>query len=519
VKLSDYVARVVRNHAEHVFCVPGGNSMHLNDSLRDMAVYCITEHGAAVAAEAYARIKPLGVCVTTSGPGATNAITGCLAAWTDSTPVLFVSGQVKTKDFLASPALRQRGQQGADIVNMVAGITKYSVTVTEPYTIRTHLETAIRLAQSGRRGPVWIDIPLDVQAAEIDLDTIRTSRYSYNVKPSIPIGEIAEALYAAERPAILFGNGARGADCVGLAERVRAPVLTTRLGLDLYPEGFGMPGTLAARSSNWILQDCDLLLSIGARLDVGMMAHDPAHFAYKAKKIVVNIDKPELNRIAPDIPVCADSKDFIEVLLGELNGESLEWPAWMARCEGWRDAHPFPTGGWGAAAFARSLSDALLPDDVILTGNAGAACEMFLTAFKAKRGQRIFHNKGTGAMGFGPASALGAALASGRRVILIDGDGSYAMNEPEMATIRELNLPVEVYVLDNGGYAAIRQSQMQHFGRLSCDPAIWPAAGDVNIVDIDPDEKREPRVQAHVNKDGSITSGTLENMYPYLEEE
>lgn len=592
VKLSDYVGRFISDLGiRHIFVVPGGGAMHLNDSIGHVpslhCVYNLHEQASAVAAEAYARVSEhLGAALVTSGPGSTNAITGVLAAWLDSTPCLFVSGQAKRADLKPGPQLRQLGPQEVDICSLVGSITKYAVTVTDPTQIRAHLETAVHLAEAGRPGPVWIDIPLDVQAARIDPEELAGTGDTWEaLEPSFATvlstavladaaSAVATALRSSERPVLLAGNGIRIA---GAAKRFQAfvrqtgvPVLTTRLGIDLLPAAdplcFGAPGTLASRAANFTLQNCDFLLTLGARLDLNLLAHSPEGLARGATKVMVNIDAAELERLAPtmDLSVCADAGAFVDALARALGTEPVERSAWLERCRAWRARYPFVTDASSSVAhatgalsmyrFAQILSDELGEGDVILPGSSGAACEIFLTALQVKPGQRVFHNKGTGAMGFGPPASIGACLASGgRRVVCVDGDGGFQFNVQELETVNRLRLPIKFFVVNNSGYACVRQSQDHHFQRVagaddSCGltlPDIGRVArayglstsrtasprtaravvrrvlaGDgpsVCEVVVAPDEDRMPRVQALVRPDGSVVSKPLEDMWPYLD--
>jgi acetolactate synthase-1/2/3 large subunit len=594
VKLSDYVADFVSALGiGHIFVVPGGGAMHLNDSIGHVVgltcVYNLHEQASAVAAEAYARVSGgLGAALVTSGPGSTNAITGVLAAWLDSTPCLFMSGQVKRSDLKTGSRLRQLGPQEVDICALVGPITKYAVTVTDPGQIRAHLETAVHLAQSGRPGPVWIDIPLDVQAARIDPDGLPGAGDSWKVMESAfasqldPVelarqaSAVANALRSSERPVLLAGNGIRSAGAAGrfqsLVRQFGIPVLTTRLGVDLLPAidplCFGVPGTLASRAANFTLQNCDLLLTVGARLDLNLLAHNPQDLARGAIKVDVNIDAAELERLAPvmDITVCADAGAFLDELARALGGRTLECAGWLEKCRSWHAKYPFVTeastsiaresGALSMYRFAEILSDELGTRDVILPGSSGSACEILLTALRVKPGQRVFHNKGTGAMGLGLPAAIGASLASvGHRVVCVDGDGGFQLNIQELETVRRLGLPIKFFVINNHGYASIRQSQSQHFGRLEgADDSSGLTLPDVRRVArayglptfrmtsprtargvirrvlssygpavcevvVAPSEDRMPRVQSQVLADGSVVSKPLEDMWPYLDRE
>ena len=583
-KLSDYVMRFVADQGvRHVFMLPGGGAMHLNDSLgRCEGLEFVSvqhEQAAALAAEAYARVtNNLGVAMVTSGPGGTNAVTGVAAAWLDSTPVLFISGQVKRADIRRDPQLRQLGVQEIDIVSIVKPITKYAVTILEPETIRFHLEQAVHLARSGRPGPVWIDIPLDVQAAKIDEGNLKgwapadleASSNAVNI-PELAAKTI-QMLNESERPVILVGNGVRSAGGETLFEQVvdtlGVPVLTTRLGVDLLPAShplcFGMPGGIAARSANFTLQNSDFLLTIGTRLDLQLMAYAPERFARGARKVMVNIDEADIRKLGKviDLGIQADAKIFLTELLSlrkEL--KPRDRTAWMERCHNWQARYPFvqpeqrlQRSGISIYAFSELLAELLSEGDVVLPGSSGFTAEIFLTAFKCKRGQRVFHNKGTGAMGLGQPAALGACLGSGRkRTICVDGDGGFAMNIQELETIRRLQLPIKFFVVNNNGYASIRASQGNYFkllvgadatsgltlpdfvkvahayglpARSLSNPETLredlktvlgePGAAICEVV-VQPDEPRVPRVASVIRPDGSMASRPLEDLFPFLD--
>ncbi|MFI5245543.1 MAG: thiamine pyrophosphate-binding protein, partial [Gemmatimonadales bacterium] len=342
VKLSDWVFGFVAGlGVEHVFEVTGGGAMHLNDSLGACPgleyVCTLHEQAAAMAAESYAKVTgKLGVCLVTTGPGGTNALTGVAGAWLDSTPMLVLSGQVKRADLKGATGVRQMGVQEVDIVAMAAPITKYAVTVTEPADIRYHMEKAVHLARAGRPGPVWIDIPLDVQGAMLDQDSLR----GYDATDAAPAGlaspaEIAAAvkttialLNAAERPVVLIGNGVRLAgartEMRALVERLGLPVLTTWPAHDMVPDDhplmIGRPGPVAPRGANFALQNSDWVLALGARLDLVVTGYAPQHFARAAQKIMVDVDPAELGKMqgTVQLPVCADARDFIAEMTRQL---------------------------------------------------------------------------------------------------------------------------------------------------------------------------------------------------------
>ncbi len=311
---------VAETGVRHVFMIPGGGAMHLNDSLRreeGLRFVCnLHEQASAIAAEAYCRVTGnLGVALVTTGPGGTNAVTGVACAWLDSTPCLFISGQVKRSDLATGTGLRQLGVQEIDIVSVVGPLTKYAVTVTEPTEIRYHLEKALHLARTGRPGPVWIDIPLDVQASEIAPESLEGFRAPLLPENGKGLKEAAartvELLSQAERPVLLAGNGIRIAmaipEFIRVAEALGIPVLTTCPGLDLIPDShpllIGRPGAIAPRGANFALQNSDLLISIGARLDMALVGYSHRNFARCAKKAIVDIDPAEIAKLDMDIAV------------------------------------------------------------------------------------------------------------------------------------------------------------------------------------------------------------------------
>lgn len=583
MKLSDYVMDFLAGQqVGHVFMLSGGGAMHLNDSLgrcqRLQYVCNLHEQAVSIAAEAHARVtNQLSAAMVTTGPGGTNAVTGLAGAWLDSTPVIFISGQVKRADLKRDSGVRILGVQEIDIVSIVSTITKYAVTVDDPQQIRYHLEKAVQLALSGRRGPVWIDIPLDVQAAQIDPETLPGFASPGSPASSDSLGEqvqrLLEFLKDAKRPVLLAGNGIRSAGAEGAflraIESLRIPVLTTWLGLDLIPDVhplcFGRPGSLAPRGANFTLQNADLLLVVGSRLDMAMTAYAHDRMARGAKKVMVDIDPAEIRKMRTTIhlPIVADAGAFLEELnarTGEVNPD--RWESWVARCREWKDRYPLVLPEHREMPehlsmyhFSEILSDALAPGDVIVPGSSGFAIEIFLLCLKIKERQRCFHNRGTGSMGFALPAAIGAAVASGKRTICVDGDGGFQMNIQELATVERLGLPIKCFVVNNDGYASIRASQSGYFKRLVGadrtsgvtlpDLAKVTAAyglpfakisGKENLaaqirdvlaaggpvvceVMVAPNEERIPRASSYMRPDGSMGSKPLEDLYPFLPRE
>ncbi|HEV8002207.1 MAG TPA: thiamine pyrophosphate-binding protein, partial [Planctomycetaceae bacterium] len=542
------------------------------------------EQACAIAAEAYAKItQDLGVVLVTTGPGGTNAITGVAGAWLDSTPCLFISGQVKRPDLKGNSGLRQLGVQEVDIVSLVAPITKYAVTVTDPKTIRYHLEKAVCLAKTGRPGPVWIDVPLDVQAAPIDETALPGFQPGVDEPPLFDevklreqVGQVVELLNHAERPLILAGSGIRlaraGGELLSLIDRLGIPAeAATSLGIDLIPGDhplfFGRPGPIAPRYANFILQNCDLLIAIGARLDMAMTAYAHDRLARGAKKVMVDIDPAEIAKMQTKIhvPVQADARAFLSEFLKRTNElRPRDRSAWLARCRGWRERYPVVLpehrelrGTVSTYYFTEVLCQQMNGDDVVASGSSGNAVELFHLCYQHKAGQRVIHTRGLGAMGFGIPAAIGACLAAGRRrTICLDGDGGFHLNIQELETVARLKLPIKFFVINNNGYASIRISQAGYFqGRLcGADPTSGVTLPDllkiseaygiraVRLADQDdlparlgallnepgplvvdvmvpPDEVRAPRVISVPRPDGSMVSKPLEDLWPFLDRE
>ncbi|MFI5312128.1 MAG: thiamine pyrophosphate-binding protein, partial [Gemmatimonadales bacterium] len=500
VKLSDWVFQFVADlGVKHVFEVTGGGAMHLNDSLgqcKGLEYVCtLHEQAAAMAAESYAKVADdIGVCLVTTGPGATNALTGVAGAWLDSTPMLVISGQVKRADLKGDTGVRQMGVQEVDIVSMAAPVTKYAVTVTEPNDIRYHMEKATHLARTGRPGPVWIDIPLDVQGAMIEEGALRAfdadevaprDRASRN-ELGAAVRRTIESLNAAERPVLLIGNGVRlghaRAEMRALVERLQLPVLTTWPAHDMVPDShplmIGRPGPVAPRGANFALQNSDFLLALGARLDLVVTGYSPQNFARAASKVMVDLDASELRKMKETVglKVCADVKEFIAELTRQAGTiKPRDRSAWYTRCREWKTKYPVVLpeyrnlpGGVSTYVLAEAISAASAADDVIVSGSSGAGIEIFCLAVQLKEGQRLFLTTALGAMGNGLPAVIGACLAHGRRrTLCVDGDGGVQFNIQELETIRRLQLPIKLFVLNNDGFASIRTSQSRYFGRLA----------------------------------------------------
>jgi acetolactate synthase I/II/III large subunit len=580
MRAADYLMqRLAEAGATDVFLLPGGGAMYLNDALvcekRLNPVPCHHEQACGIAAEAHGRIREtFGVCMVTTGPGATNVITPVAGAWIESIPMLVISGQVKRPDLLGNRPLRQAGVQEVDIVPMVRHITKYAVTINDPNLIRFHFERAMFEMKNGRAGPVWLDVPLDVQAAPIDPDNLPgftppAPKESGNTE--IAAKAIMALLTKAERPLILAGHGVRLAGAaramLAEAERLQIPVATTWNALDLipcdHPLCAGRPGVVALRPGNFAVQNCDLLISIGCRLDNIITAYNPRGFARAAKKVVVDVDPNEIEKLDMDITmgVAADAADFLAALSKQTAPVMPSHDAWIERCASWKarypvnDGNPFPTSGpIDHYHFVSALSDAIPPDTLIATGSSGLAVEVFYTVFRNKPGQRVFLTSGLGSMGYGLPAAIGACFANNRQpTIAVESDGSLQLNLQELATLRAQQLPICLIVMNNGGYASIRNTQRNYFaGRhvgTGPEGGLWlpdlekvaatyglpfrriedaaelaqaldevAARPQAMIVDVrlTPNEVLAPKCAALPQADGSMLSMPLEDMSPLL---
>jgi len=581
-RVADYVARFIADQGvRHLFFLPGGGAMHLNDGLacepRLTAVSCHHEQACGIAAEAWGRVDgSFGAAMVTTGPGATNIITAVAGAWIESVPMLVVSGQVKRADRLNGRPLRQGGVQEVDIVPIVKSITKYATTVDDPMRIRYHLERALHEMCAGRPGPVWLDIPLDVQAAPVTPDTLvgyePTQENPENNTDGKPLAGVLDLLAQAERPLLLAGHGIRlagaGPDFLRLAEQLQIPVVTTWNALDLIPYDhslcIGRPGVVALRAPNFAVQNCDLLISIGSRLDNVITAYNSRGFARSAKKVVVDVDRHEIEKLDTDITLAieADAKEFLAGLLKEAGSfPPRRYLEWRTRCEEWkrrydiRQEMSFPASGpISHYQFVNVLSDVIPQETLICSGSSGLAVEVFFTTFRNKPGQRVFLTSGLGSMGYGLPAAIGACFANGSKpMVAVESDGSLQLNIQELATLAAFNLPICLIVMNNGGYASIRNTQRNYFSgrylgtgpeagimlpdledvartyrlpfrRITDAMELAQALQDVVaaprplLVDVQliPNETLAPKVAALPQTDGSIVSMPLEDMSPLL---
>ncbi len=497
MRLADYVAQTLAKHGiQHVFMVTGGGAMHLNDAIGRCKglkyVCCHHEQGCAMAAESYFRLtNRLAAVNVTTGPGATNAITGVWGAHVDSLGMIVVSGQVKRETTVRSTglALRQLGDQEVDIVKMVESCTKYAVMVWEPETIRYHLEKALYLAVHGRPGPCWVDIPVDVQGAQIDPDTLKgfdPAAEGFTAPDSAPVDAaittILEKLRTAKRPVIYAGSAIRLSGkydaFLQVIEKLGVPTVTAFNSNDLlwdeHPCYAGRPGSLGNRGGNFVVQNADFLLVLGCRLNIRLVSFNWANFAREAYKAVVDIDPLELQKptLKIDLPVVADLADFLPKLLAAIPAnEPQRHDKWLTQGKDWLRRYPVVLPEYwknsvkvNPYCFVQALFEQLKENEVVVTAD-GTACVTAFQAAAVKRGQRIYHNSGSAPMGYDIPGTLGAAVAleGKQRVICLAGDGSIMMNLQELQTLRALNLPIKIFIYNNLGYHSIRQTQANFF--------------------------------------------------------
>lgn len=592
IKVAKYIAEFLVAHGiKDCFMVTGGGAMHLNDALgHQEGLHCTFNHheqACSIAAEAYTRMTGTlaAVCVT-SGPGGTNAITGVMGGFVDSIPMFILSGQVKRETTTWSCpelGLRQLGDQEYNIIEAVSNMTKYAVMITEPTQIAYHLEKALFLALDGRGGPVWLDIPLDVQGAMVEAEElnhfdaqaeVQNAAQRRDTDVQAAAGTILQKIREAKAPLILAGTGIRlgGAQelLLQLIDKLQIPVVTAWNANDTVawdnPFFAGMPGTVGTRPGNFAVQNCDLLLSLGCRLNIRMIGYNRFDFAKNAYKIIVDIDPKELQKptICPDMPVNADVKALLEEMLCEAYQPQECHKAWTAWCRELVKTYPavqssYYGNGEGPVnpyVFMEKLFDGLKEDERIICGN-GSACVVTFQAGRIKQGQRMFTNSGCAAMGYGLPAALGVAVSdNSRRTVCIDGDGSVMMNLQELATIAHNRLDIKLFILNNNGYHSIRQTQTNlfqppfigidqdsgigfpDFGKLAdafglqyfcvhneedCDEALWDALNCegpcICEAILDPKQNFAPKSSSKVMPDGKIVSPSMDDMAPFLERE
>jgi acetolactate synthase-1/2/3 large subunit len=585
MRVADAIVRQLSDlGVRHIFLLPGGGAMHLNDALARngeiQAIACHHEQACGIAAEAYGRTgfsgnPGFGVAMVTTGPGATNIITAVAGAWIDSVPMLVIAGQVKRSDLTKTSNVRQTGVQEVDALSMVRGITKLALCVESAEAAESVIEDAIRVMFAGRPGPVWIEIPLDVQGAPAVPYRTPRSVCSGSVKEKgLSAGDattIVDLIGRSTRPLIVAGHGVRLSGATAafrqLVERWNIPVVMSWNALDLLPFdhrlNVGRPGVVASRAPNFAVQNSDLVLIIGCRLDNVFTAYNLKNFARAATKVVIDIDAGELERLAnyADYEFCADAASAIECLLDSHYEYSSDHQAWRDKCSSWKakyaatlsNSHP-DDETISHYDLVKSLSSVIPADTVVATGSSGLSIEVFYSFFENKEGQRLFLTSGLGSMGYGLPAAIGACLGSDSRpLVLIEGDGSLMLNIQELATLAALSLPIRIVVFDNDGYASIRNTQRNYFEsrflatspssglfipdlvrvaeafgikafgvsrlndlREALEATISDCRPQLLVVKVRPDEFLEPKVSAIPQPDGTMLSMPLEDMSPLL---
>lgn len=493
MKTSDYVVKFFeKQKVKDMFMVSGGGCMHLVNSFgnSDKMNFWCTQHeqAAAMAAEGYAKMKnDLCVVLTTSGPAATNAITGVLDCYQDSIPVVFISGQAKRMQTVYNSGietLRQFGVQEANIIPIVQSITKYAVEINEPKKIRYYLEKAVYEAKSGRPGPVWLSIPLDVQSASINIDELEGFDESTEGKKEyVPTEQellyLARELKEAKRPVIIAGHGIRLAGACELLEtfvqKYQIPVVTPIMGIDVLGDedqcNIGRIGTKGTRAGNFAMQNADLILSFGSRLAVSVVGHEYELFAREAKVIVVDVDKEEHTKKTIDIDriINCDIKKLLNDLDKYMKGVQ-GYNQWLKKCQQWREKYPVvlpeyenDSKGINYYKFIDMLNKNMSANMPVVS-DAGSAFYVVAQAIALKKGQRHITTGGTATMGFTLPAAIGVAVAQPNCTILaVTGEGSFMQNLQEMEVLRYHNMNIKVFVMNNGGYFSIHQTQKKFF--------------------------------------------------------
>lgn len=585
MRVADYVADFLADLSPRVYGVCGAGAMYLNDAIcnhpRIKFIAMHHEQAAAMAAEADARVSgKIGIVHVTSGPGGTNAITGIAGAWVDSIPMLVIAGQVPTTAMKRN-GMRQLGTNELGIVEMVRSITKVAMTITDPQSIGYCLRDAVGYAMDGRKGPVYVEIPLDVQAAEIDPASLLPLPDFFVPPPvRLDLNRVVGLLNNAKRPLIIAGNGIHLAGAEVELRRLvydyGIPIVLSWNGIDLFPSDdplvIGRPGIMGDRAGNFAVQNADVILAIGTRLSVPQTGHSRDLFAPDAQLIVVDIDPAEYDTrkgICRNYrPIVADAKEFLTQLLASNQLKGVDWftaedrlswaerADWKNRCIGWKERYPVTLpeyrdakDGVSSYAFIEELAKHL-DDDAIIVTDVGAAFISTMQSLQVRGTQRLFHSGGVSAMGYGIPAAIGAAMAGeGRQVVCLVGDGGAMVNLQELQTIAHHRLPIAIFVFVNNGYMTMQYTQATHFGR---EAASSPQSGmgcpdfvDVSralgvdsiyaddlsyigdglgrgpiltAVHMPSNQLLQPRVQSKV-VDGKFVPVPIHDMWPYLSRE
>jgi acetolactate synthase-1/2/3 large subunit len=584
MRVADFIFKFLTDKgAETLFMVSGGQAMFLVDAVyqnNKLDVICTHhEQAAGMAADAYGRITgKLGIALVTAGPGAVNVTNGLVGGWTDSSPMMIISGQSNLfhVEYQKKSKIRQYGVQGINIKPLVENATKFFVTVDDPSKIQYYMEKAYYYATNGRPGPVWIDVPLDVQKMEVPskfLEEFIAPFTKINSKTLVQeVAKTLELLSVSKRPIFLVGQGVRLANAVEeftkVVSRLNIPVLTSRLGIDLIESDnklyVGRPGNYGERSANLSIQNSDLIIAVGSRLASSLVGHNPKDFGRNAKKIVVDIDIEELNKpgIMIDLKINNDAKKFFTEMLKQMDSyKAPVFNGWVKVCNDWKKRYPVVLESYkeerpvNSYYFIEKLCEIANKDDMIMV-DTGSCFHVACQAWKIKKGQRFLTTGGLSSMGYW-AAGLGACLANKRkRTVVITGDGSLQMNIQEFATIKHNNLPIKVFIFNNNGYLLIRFTQKNlmegHLFGEGPETGVWcpdslkiAEAYGIKGVRINSVENLEskitevmdydgpvicdvltpewqliiPRISSEKKPDGTLVSKPYEDMFPFLDEE
>lgn len=585
IKVSDFIAKFLTEHVDTgktVFMVSGGGNMHLIDSLgkqEGLEFVCNhNEQACTYASEGYARASnKIGLAYVTTGPGGTNAITGVYSAWVDSIPTLTISGQVKFQTTIASQPdlpLRQLGDQEVNIIDLVKPITKYAVMIDDKNSIKYHLQKAVFEAKNGRPGPVWLDIPLDIQGALVDERDLFEFEVKLENSFDNHMDQVIELLKNSERPVIIVGNGVTlsGAndDFLNLIDKLNIPVIGTFARYDIVKNDhklfFGRFGTIGHRMANFAVQNSDLIIAIGARLNIRAISYNWEFFGREAKKIMVDIDQSELNKhtLKIDLKIQSDAKNFIQELtrkIDEINRS--QYTQWLDKCITYKNQYPTIVPERkeikdfvDSYNFFDVMSNYTTNNTTYVFGN-GTACVSSYQSLRLYKSQKVIVNSGCAAMGYDLPAAIGSFYANkDNQVICVTGEGSLQMNIQELQTIIHNNLPIKIFVLNNGGYISIRNTQNGFFKghKVGADESsgisfpdtikIGQAYGfktfrienqlnlDIQLkkvidfngpviceIMLSTEEKMQPKLSSEIKPDGKMISKPLEDMFPFVDRE
>jgi acetolactate synthase I/II/III large subunit len=583
MRVADYIAQFIENYGvKDIFLLSGGGIMHLTDGLacnNKINVVCFHhEQAVSMAMDAYSRVSGhFSVGYFTTGPGATNAITGLAGAWLDSVPCLFISGQVKKNEAVFNSGIkgiRQFGVQEINIIPIIKTITKFSAMVNIPEDIKYYLEKAVFYAKFHRPGPVWLDIPLDVQGAIIETDNLRgyVPRINKTKITNIDYSKLTRYLKKSQRPVILAGQGVRISgsieELLKCISTFNIPVVTSFLGIDIIdsksPNYVGRIGLKGDRGGNLALQNSDLLIVIGSSLPVAEIGYEYNQFARSAVKVIVDIDSTahKKNTIPIDLLLECDAKEFLVKMSQILSENQINFnKGWLDQCISWRERYPVCLPEYSTLKdrvnlyyFIDKLSHRLGNDDIVVT-DAGSAFYAGAQAIQIKQGMRYITSGGLATMGFSIPASIGACVASnGHRVICVTGDGSFQLNIQELQTIIHHKYPIKMFIFNNEGYLSIKTTQRRYFeNRLigeGCDSGVsFPQLDKIahaygipffrinNNEELDSilvnvltcegpiicevmtpvDQEIIPTIASEKREDGSMVSKPLEDMYPFLD--